>query len=116
MPESRPVTTAWPIPAEAMTVTDSAVTARTAQRGRRLRASGARRTLPAGRGRRGGVGAPPAPRTDGAGGRGGLGKGHLRDAAVRGNVITVGRYDLQPASRPRRRAMVSPIRGNVSPL
>ncbi|CAM5692100.1 putative protein OS=Streptomyces fumanus OX=67302 GN=GCM10018772_33300 PE=4 SV=1 [Streptomyces fumanus] len=97
MPASRPESTAWPIPAEASTTTDSAVTARRVQRGRRRGGPGA------GRGRRrcGGRPAPGGGGRDPEGGeRGGVGKGTpprgLARAYGRGIVSTVGRYDLRP--------------------
>ncbi|BCM67322.1 hypothetical protein EASAB2608_02656 [Streptomyces sp. EAS-AB2608] len=79
MPASRLVTTACPIPAEASTTTDSVVTARMAQRGRRggrterTGRSGGRGT------RRGGCGR----RCGRAGDRGGLGK---EDTSGRGRT------------------------------
>nr|BBJ53123.1 hypothetical protein SAVMC3_57520 [Streptomyces avermitilis] len=72
MSASRLVTTAWPIPAEARTTTDSVVTIRMDQPGRlgRLGRTGGRRAGE-GRGRRGGRA---------AGERGGVGMGgHLRE-------------------------------------
>ncbi|GHF05382.1 hypothetical protein GCM10018772_33300 [Streptomyces fumanus] len=97
MSASRPESTAWPIPAEASTTTDSAVTARRVQRGRRRGGPGA------GRGRRRCGGGPPragAAGTRREGERGGVGKGTpprgLARAYGRGIVSTVGRYDLRP--------------------
>ncbi|GGQ98085.1 hypothetical protein GCM10010216_70790 [Streptomyces flaveolus] len=74
MSASRPESTACPIPAEASTTTDSAVTARTAQRGllRRTAGTGGRRE---GRGRVRCGGGPPCGGDAGTlGERGGVGK------------------------------------------
>ncbi|EPJ37319.1 hypothetical protein STAFG_5630 [Streptomyces afghaniensis 772] len=56
-----------------------------------------------------GGGGPRGPRRRGQG-------DDLRTTAVRGIRETVGRYDLRPAVPPLRRALVSPVRGNVRPL
>ncbi|GAA4008553.1 hypothetical protein GCM10022384_62910 [Streptomyces marokkonensis] len=111
MSASRPESTACPIPAEASTTTDSAVTARTAQRGlfRRTGGLGGRRDGRAPPGRGGGP-----PRGDAAGTRGergGVGKvAPPRGRAERpdvGSVSTVGPYDLLPgAATPAARTLV----------
>ncbi|GAA5211659.1 hypothetical protein GCM10023323_44200 [Streptomyces thinghirensis] len=102
MSESRLESTACPIPAEASTTTDRAVTARMAQRGffRRTGGLGGRRE---GRGPPRCGGGPP--RGDAAGTRGergGVGKvTPPRGRAVRpdvGSVSTVGPYDLLPGA------------------
>ncbi|GDY65139.1 hypothetical protein SAV14893_045320 [Streptomyces avermitilis] len=101
------MTTAWPIPAEARTTTDSVVTIRMDQPGRlgRLGRTGGRRAGE-GRGRRGGRA---------AGERGGVGMGDTSAKAWGwGSVSTVGPYDLRPGPVAGRRAPVSPVRGNVT--
>src|SRR5690606_14719105 len=89
--ESRPVSTACPVPAEASTTTDRVVTARIAQRA--LRRAGGRGPPRAGRGGGRGV-------VRGRGDRGGVGKGAPPDDGRAWILSTVGRYDLRPGPSP----------------